>query len=167
MLQLEPAKRIPLGKVLEHRWMQGMEPDLQPTNKMKVFGSNDNILWNSHVLAAIQKMNYDVERCKQVRPHLIYASFHIHPIIILHSYYWRPMLVKKNILPALSLHTLVVSKGPVLEPFVAINKCMAYTFPVTFNYTVPQHSHADSQYVLPSCQLSRLLSVYSIVLFVT
>ena len=66
MLQLEPAKRIPLNKVLEHRWMQGMEPDLQPANKMKVFGSNDHILWNTHVLAAIQTMNYDVERCKQV-----------------------------------------------------------------------------------------------------
>ena len=66
MLQLEPAKRIPLGKVLEHRWMQGMAPDLQPTNNMGVFGSSDNILWNTSVLAAIQKMNYDVERCKQV-----------------------------------------------------------------------------------------------------
>ena len=66
MLQLEPAKRIPLAKVLEHRWMQGMELDLHPTNKMRVFGSNDNILWNGQVLSAIQKMNYDVERCKQV-----------------------------------------------------------------------------------------------------
>ena len=66
MLQLDPAKRIPLAKVLEHRWMQGMEPDLQPTNQMRVFGSNENILWNSRVLAAIQKMNYDVERVKQV-----------------------------------------------------------------------------------------------------
>ena len=66
MLQLEPAKRIPLSKVLEHRWMQGMEPDLQPANIMKVFGSNEHILWNTHVLTAIQKMNYDVDRCKQV-----------------------------------------------------------------------------------------------------
>ena len=66
MLQLDPAKRIPLGKVLEHRWMQGMEPDLQPTCQMRVFGSNENILWNSRVFAAIQKMNYDVERVKQV-----------------------------------------------------------------------------------------------------
>ena len=74
MLQLDPAKRIPLGKVLEHRWMQEMEPDLQPSNKMRVFGSNDNILWNSHVLAAIQKMNYDVERCKQVSV-FVHTSF--------------------------------------------------------------------------------------------
>lgn len=43
-----------------------MEPDLQPTKQMRVFGSDDNLLWNSQVLAAIQKMNYDVERCKQV-----------------------------------------------------------------------------------------------------
>ena len=66
MLQLDPTKRIPLAKVLEHRWMQGMQPDLQPLNKMRVFGSSDNLLWNSPVLAAIQNMNYDVERCKQV-----------------------------------------------------------------------------------------------------
>ena len=46
--------------------MQGMEPDLQPTKQMRVFGSDDNLLWNSQVLVAIQKMNYDVERCKQV-----------------------------------------------------------------------------------------------------
>ena len=66
MLQLDPAKRIPLAKVLEHRWMQGMQPDLQPLNKMRVFDSSDNLLWNNQVLAAIQTMNYDVERCKQV-----------------------------------------------------------------------------------------------------
>ena len=67
MLLLDPAKRIPLAKVLEHRWMQGMEPDLQPTKQMRVFGSDDNLLWNNQVLVAIQKMNFDVERCKQVR----------------------------------------------------------------------------------------------------
>ena len=80
MLQLEPAKRIPLNKVLEHRWMQGMELDLQPTSKMRVFGSNEHIFWNSHVLAAIQKMNYDVDRCKQVRKSLNVFRF---PIISL------------------------------------------------------------------------------------
>ena len=77
MLQLEPAKRIPLNKVLEHRWMQGMELDLQPTSKMRVFGSNEHIFWNSHVLAAIQKMNYDVDRCKQVRKSLHVFRFPI------------------------------------------------------------------------------------------
>lgn len=86
MLQLEPAKRIPLGKVLEHRWMQGMAPDLQPTNSMRVFGSNDNILWNTPVLAAIQKMNYDVERCKQVCK---YMYIHLYGILLncLHNYH--------------------------------------------------------------------------------
>ncbi|CAI8051578.1 Serine/threonine-protein kinase SIK1 [Geodia barretti] len=75
MLQLEPAKRIPLNKVLEHRWMQGMELDLQPTSKMRVFGSNEHIFWNSHVLAAIQKMNYDVDRCKQAVQSRLYDDY--------------------------------------------------------------------------------------------
>ena len=63
MLQLEPAKRIPLSKVLEHRWMKS---DLETTSPTVVCGSNEGIVWNADVLAAIQRMNYDVERCKQV-----------------------------------------------------------------------------------------------------
>lgn len=33
----------------------------------QVFGSNDSLLWNDQVLLAIQRMNYNVEACKQVR----------------------------------------------------------------------------------------------------
>ena len=66
MLQLEPAKRIPLSKVLEHRWMQGVKSEVQSTTSTMGGASNEIMLWNSDILATIQKMNYDVERCKQV-----------------------------------------------------------------------------------------------------
>ena len=69
MLHLDPSKRITLASVLKHRWMQGSESDPpSPThNHLRVFGSSDNLLWNEQVLRAIQRMNYNVEACKQVR----------------------------------------------------------------------------------------------------
>lgn len=68
MLHLDPSKRITLASVLKHRWMQGSESDPpSPTqNHLRVFGSSDNLLWNEQVLRAIQRMNYNVEVCKQV-----------------------------------------------------------------------------------------------------
>ena len=71
MLHLDPSKRITMASVLKHRWMQGPEGDPpSPTQNhlhVRVFGSSDNLLWNEQVLRAIQRMNYNVEACKQVR----------------------------------------------------------------------------------------------------
>ena len=69
MLHLEPTKRLPLAKVLEHKWMQGVESDNTLTNQLRVFGSNDHLIWNDQVLLAIQRMNYSVEASKQVHYH--------------------------------------------------------------------------------------------------
>lgn len=66
MLQLEPGKRIPLNKVLEHRWMLGVEPVMPHTMNFEMPTTSDKVVWNTQVLSAIQNMNYDVERCKQV-----------------------------------------------------------------------------------------------------
>ena len=76
MLHLDPSKRITMASVLKHRWMQGPESDPpSPTQNhlhVRVFGSSDNLLWNEQVLRAIQRMNYNVEACKQVR----YTQYH-------------------------------------------------------------------------------------------
>ena len=73
MLHLDPSKRITLASVLKHRWMHGSESDPpSPTqNHLRVFGSSDNLLWNDQVLRAIQRMNYNVEACKQVRDEIL------------------------------------------------------------------------------------------------
>ena len=71
MLHLDPSKRLPLSRVLEHKWMTEQQEVLleASTNHIapQLFGSNDSLLWNDQVLLAIQRMNYNVEACKQVR----------------------------------------------------------------------------------------------------
>ena len=66
MLHREPNKRLPLAKVLEHKWMEGEEPNSSATNQQQRIGSSDNLRWNEQVLRAIQGMNYSVDTCKQV-----------------------------------------------------------------------------------------------------
>ena len=79
MLHLDPSKRITMASVLKHRWMQGPESDPpSPTHNhlhVRVFGSSDNLLWNEQVLRAIQRMNYNVEACKQVSEILLKFNF--------------------------------------------------------------------------------------------
>ena len=67
MLQLDPAKRMPLTKVLEHKWMQDREdvPKIMP-HKLIDRTASGNILWNDKVLLAIQRLNFNVEAVKQV-----------------------------------------------------------------------------------------------------
>ena len=68
MLQLDPAKRIPLAKVLEHKWMRDGEegPKMVP-HKLIGRTASGNILWNDKVLMAVQRLNFNVEAVKQVR----------------------------------------------------------------------------------------------------
>ena len=72
MLQLEPSKRIPLSKVLEHRWMlmdEGTEPSMStPLAHSKSRTASGNVMWNDQVLLAIQRMKCNVENVKQVCP---------------------------------------------------------------------------------------------------
>lgn len=69
MLHLDPSKRIPLDRVLEHKWMLTTEAELMAVNsahQRRFLGSSESLLWNDQVLLAIQRMKYDVEACKQV-----------------------------------------------------------------------------------------------------
>ena len=69
MLHLDPSKRLPLSRVLDHKWMtQGVLPE-PLTNHVtpRVFGSNSSLIWNDQVLLAIQRMKYNVDACKEVR----------------------------------------------------------------------------------------------------
>ena len=69
MLQLDPAKRLPLSKVLEHKWMQaGKQQEPHVMNRLRVYNSKDNLVWNDQVLLAIQRMGYNLDSVKQV-PH--------------------------------------------------------------------------------------------------
>ena len=74
MLQVDPNKRIPLSKVLEHKWMTiGSQKVLDGGTALhKSCGSSSSsssgsLVWNEHVLMALQRYNCNVEICKQVR----------------------------------------------------------------------------------------------------
>ena len=69
MLHRDPTKRIPLAKVLEHKWMawgEGETGMTGMTGQRQRIGSADNLRWNEQVEQAIRGMNYNVESCKQV-----------------------------------------------------------------------------------------------------
>ena len=85
MLQLDPSKRIPLSKVLEHKWMQaspsptdGPSP-LRSSSLYPQKTASGNLLWNEQVLLAIQRLNssnFSIEAVKQVRPHTcVYCTY--------------------------------------------------------------------------------------------
>ncbi len=78
MLQLDPVKRLPLAKVLEHKWMQEGEegPKILP-HKLINRTASGNILWNDKVLQAIQRLNFNVETVKQVGCVHTYIYFNI------------------------------------------------------------------------------------------
>ena len=82
MLQLEPSKRIPLSKVLEHKWMlkdESVEPPMSaPLAHSKCRTASGSVMWNDQVLLAIQRMNCNVESVKQVRPSVDDLSMMIH-----------------------------------------------------------------------------------------
>lgn len=67
MLQLDPAKRLPLSKVLEHKWMQAGKQQQEPPvmNHLRIYNSKDNLVWNDQVLLVIQRMGYDLDNVKQ------------------------------------------------------------------------------------------------------
>ena len=70
---MDPAKRIPLAKVLEHKWMMEGEdgPKIMP-HKLIDRTASGNILWNDKVLLAVQRLNFNVETVKQAS-HTIYT----------------------------------------------------------------------------------------------
>ncbi len=72
MLQLDPARRIPLSKVLEHKWMQEGEDEPKIlSHKLIDRTASGNILWNDKVLLAIQRLNFNVEAVKQVIVYIV------------------------------------------------------------------------------------------------
>lgn len=69
MLQLDPAKRIPLSKVLEHRWMQEGEDGSTARTALAQNhqrNSSSNLLLNDKVMLAIQRLNFNTELVKEV-----------------------------------------------------------------------------------------------------
>ncbi len=69
MLQLDPSKRIPLSAVLKHRWMEGVNCNVDVPLKCRrgsIVGAGECVKWNDHVLMAIRNMNCDVDACKRV-----------------------------------------------------------------------------------------------------
>jgi serine/threonine-protein kinase SIK3 len=80
MLQLDPNKRIPLSKVLEHKWMLTAS-DMNLFNTCpslhKNFSGSGNVLWNEQVLLAIQRLNnpnFSLESVKQVGVVLLFYT---------------------------------------------------------------------------------------------
>ena len=68
MLQLDPAKRIPLAKVLEHRWMlEGENTTQTPLIQNSLRNSSGNLMLNEKVMMAIQRLNFNTEIVKEVR----------------------------------------------------------------------------------------------------
>ncbi|XP_011404771.1 PREDICTED: serine/threonine-protein kinase SIK3-like [Amphimedon queenslandica] len=74
MLQLDPSKRIPLSKVLEHKWMQATPTTVEgpsPLRSSPLYPqktASGNLLWNEQVLLAIQRLqssNFSIEAVKQ------------------------------------------------------------------------------------------------------
>lgn len=93
MLQLDPAKRIPLSKVLEHKWMQDSDqpPNMDTISPLQSKRSaSGNLLWNEQVLLAIQRLNsstFTIEAVKQVRVtvvcvhHVQLYTFDLHVLV--------------------------------------------------------------------------------------
>ena len=81
MLQLDPAKRISLSKVLEHKWMQLGDGEMNETLTQSTLNrrtASGNVMWNEQVLLAIQRLNlpnFGVEAVKQVTVFDTYNSF--------------------------------------------------------------------------------------------
>lgn len=81
MLQLDPTKRISLSKVLEHKWMQLGEGEMNETLTQSTLNrrtASGNVMWNEQVLLAIQRLNlpnFGVEAVKQVTEFDTYNSF--------------------------------------------------------------------------------------------
>ena len=67
MLQLDPMKRLPISKVLEHKWMLAGKQEHPVMSRLRVYNSKDNLVWNDQVLLVIQRMGYNVDSVKQVK----------------------------------------------------------------------------------------------------
>jgi hypothetical protein len=109
MLQLDPNKRIPLSKVLEHKWMLTAS-DMNLFNTCpslhKNFSGSGNVLWNEQVLLAIQRLNnpnFSLESVKQAVSKRLYND-HAALYYLYLSMWEKGQLQLMRTIPSLSFH---------------------------------------------------------------
>ena len=68
MLVLDPRKRLTIGQICEHPWMQGADPEVRqdPLNAATRATTQDGQPYNEHVLRLMHSLNIDENRTVKV-----------------------------------------------------------------------------------------------------
>lgn len=115
MLHRDPTKRIPLAKVLEHKWMawgEGETGMTGMTGQRQRIGSADNLRWNEQVEQAIRGMNYNVESCKQAVQNRMYNDHAALYYLLLHKWERGKLVIPSGGVAGTSRPRLSTSETP-------------------------------------------------------